>query len=165
MTLYSHRKAYVDMKAKEKGITQPTYADNKQGSSREHDGRGNRPFNAFRDWGNRSDDKAPRAPKEVKVFVEGKELDVDTETGKIKNPDEITYQPGKVAKFEGVGDDDNANPIELKVCYLSHPVDTRSDPELSSNLCSAFTLLSLSITSAERLAASFFSKKQYRQTS
>jgi hypothetical protein len=114
-----YRKAYVDMKAKEKGITMPEYAENKQGSTREHGGRDNRPFNAFRDWNARNGGggHSDRAPREVKVFVEGKELEVDQETGRVKNQDEITYQSGKVARFEGAGDFDDANPMTLKVCW------------------------------------------------
>lgn len=112
----ANRKEYVDMKAKEKGIEKPQYADNRQSSSRDQHGRGSKPFNAFRDWskdgGDR--DRGSRAPKKVHVFVEGKEVEVDQETGKIKNPEEITYLPGKIAKFEGVGDED-VNPMDLKV--------------------------------------------------
>ena len=135
MNTLLYRKAYVDMKAKEKGIP-AVYAANKDASkndsSRSRNDNAKRPFNAFRgDWktggsvishkrhkyDDDSDDdkKEGTSSKIVKVFVEGKELEVDEETGNLKNPEEMTYTSGKVARFEGASTSDDSNPLSLKV--------------------------------------------------
>jgi hypothetical protein len=119
------RKEYIDMKAKEKGIA-PVYAANKDASKADSSARSGgtkRPFNAFKDFrsiGN--DDSGSRggrggeSDKNVTVFVEGKEMDVDTETGNLKNPEELQYSSGKVARFEGASTSDESDVITLKVC-------------------------------------------------
>merc|ERR1712093_84300 len=134
------KKAYVDMKAKEKGF-EPQYKEAKDTSAAASDNKpqqtGNnrysnnkKPFNAFRDWrdgkdmseaGNRRDNRNNRdggnskaSNEPVEVFVEGKKLEVDSETGKIKHPENIEYQSGKVARFEGASTSDSSDPIDLK---------------------------------------------------
>lgn len=130
------------MKAKEHGI-EPQYKDAKESSDRPQQGTGRfnkRPFNAFKDWKdgkdisegsnndhrrgdgnhrrNRDDGRELSGP--VEVFVEGKKLEVDTETGKIKHPENIEYQSGKVARFEGASTSDASDPIDLKVGRDAH---------------------------------------------
>lgn len=126
------KKDYIDMKAKEKGI-EPTYGENKQASTRPQFNK--RAFNAFKDadhmgndnrrgdrrngdsgWG--KDEKS--GP--VMLFVEGKEMEVDQETGMIKNQEDIEYTAGKVLKFGGAVNNDEANPLELKKALTEiHP--------------------------------------------
>ena len=130
------------MKAKEKGIP-AVYSSNRDASKAESNRKDNakRPFNAFRgDWmkggsagspdkrlkreGENDDDgdndkEEGTSSRPVKVFVEGKELDVDPETGNLKNPEEMTYTSGKVARFEGASTSDTSNPLSLKVSRIS----------------------------------------------
>lgn len=114
------------MKAKEKGIA-PVYAANKDASKADSSARSGgtkRPFNAFKDFRSIGEDSGSRggrgeeSNKNVTVFVEGKEMDVDTETGNLKNPEELQYSSGKVARFEGASTSDESDAVTLKVCPI-----------------------------------------------
>lgn len=102
------KKEYVDMKAKEHGF-KPQYGNNKpSGPSGTK-----RPFNAFKDY-TRGGTGGNREPRKVTVFVEGSEMEVDTETGKVKNPEEIKYTEGKILKFEGASTSEDVNAYNVK---------------------------------------------------
>jgi lupus La protein len=102
------KKAYIDMKAKEKGIA-PQYATGRQNNAQSSTNK--RPFNAFKDY---AQSGQPKAPTKVTVYVEGKEMEVDSETGKLKTPEDLTYTSGKILKFEITEGSDEFNPYHLK---------------------------------------------------
>ena len=77
-------------------------------------GHDRRPRRDSRSDHKRDDVKKEPKPLEVKVHVEGKEMDVDTETGMLKNPEELEYTKGKIARFEGASTGDSSNPMDLK---------------------------------------------------
>lgn len=111
------------MKAKEKGID-PQYTTNPRAAANKDNANGRnakRPFNAFRDYKNgkiQEDSRRggnSRNSGPVTVFVEGKEFEVDETSGKLKKPEEITFQSGKIVKFDGASTGEESNPVELKV--------------------------------------------------
>ncbi|KAK9900873.1 hypothetical protein P389DRAFT_208292 [Cystobasidium minutum MCA 4210] len=102
------KKDYIDMKAKEKGIA-PQYASGRP-TNAPAGNNAKRPFNAFKDYKRDNESK----PQKVTVYVEGKEMEVDSETGKLKNPEELSYTSGKILKFDITEGSDEFNPYHLK---------------------------------------------------
>lgn len=99
--------AYIDMKAKEKGI--PTSGDFKDQQ------KGPRKFNAFKDlkFEAKNKKKEENAKREYKITYEGKELEVNNE-GKLKDPSAVEFRRSLVLRVTNV-DTDNFNFRNLKV--------------------------------------------------